>query len=41
MPSFPEGGDGKLVDEMLKNSIIQPSTSSYASLVLLVKKKDR
>lgn len=30
----------KIVEELLKNSFIQPSTSSFASLVLLVKKKD-
>jgi hypothetical protein len=30
----------KIIDELLKASIIQPSTSSYASPALLVKKKD-
>lgn len=31
----------KIIDELLKASIIQPSTSPYASPVLLVKKKAR
>jgi uncharacterized protein (UPF0297 family) len=30
----------KIIEELLKNSVIQPSTSPYASPVLLVKKKD-
>lgn len=30
----------KIVEELLKNAFIQPSTSSYSSPVLLVKKKD-
>jgi hypothetical protein len=31
---------GKILDELLSNGFIQPSSSSFASRVLLVKKKD-
>lgn len=30
----------KIIEELLKNSFIQPSTSPFASPILLVKKKD-
>jgi Reverse transcriptase (RNA-dependent DNA polymerase) len=30
----------KIIEELIKNSIIQPSTSPYSSPALLVKKKD-
>lgn len=30
----------KIIGELLRNSFIQPSSSAYSSLILLVKKKD-
>ena len=39
-PYYQKNEIEKIIEEMLEAEIIRPSTSTYSSLVILVKKKD-